>query len=377
MLSGVAVSIANSGSKPMILARAVIRHIKGSFAEGSVFLLASERSEIERELRLLVFLAESRNRIVVLCPDKTLQGASALARYRTAIERQFSEPNRATITSSGKFLGYAIPAEAYRRSVRSRHDDEAAHDSRPGPRMGLGAALSSNQHDHFDAALWQSDRACLEQTLDDERRYSRGKRLHGLFRYREARRYLLDVSSGFGGIDDCRLLIADTYRREGRFAQEAAIYEKMAPAKSTSLLHAISLARSGRYADASDVLYWAPETDANTHYYRALCAEAVSDFEAAARHAGEATRLAPASAEAAYCRLVYLRRNREYLKLPGALVSFWRASSATAAEPLDLIDLPNAQPWARLAQSEPARSLNSTADNDVTKRCAATKEMFA
>lgn len=360
----------------MIMAKAVIRHIKGSFAEGAVFLLASERSRIDQELRLLVFLAESRNRVVVLCPDTELQGAPALPRYRTVIESQFPEPDRATITSSGKLLGYVIPAEVYRQSARSRHDGESAHDSRPGARIGLGIGLSRNQRDHFDAALWQSDKACLEQILDDEQRYSRGKRLHGLFRYREARRYLLDVSCRFDGIDDCRLLIADTYRREGRFVQEAAIYEKMAPNKSTSLLHAISLARLGRYADAFDVLNWAPENDANTHYYRALCAEAVSDFEAAALHAREATRLAPASAEAAYCHLVYLRKNHQYFRLPGAFFSFWKASSAPVAEPLDLIDLPNAQPWSRFDLS-PTRSLSSAVDNDFTKRCTATKEMFA
>ncbi|UWU95731.1 hypothetical protein [Bradyrhizobium sp. CB1015] len=358
----------------MISTRAMIRHVKGSFAEGTTFLLAWERCESDRELRFLVLLGETRNRIVVLCPDT--QAPAELDRHRRRIEDRFIEPYRAALTVSDTHLAYAVPAEIYRRS-RAPVDDSKIARSPRGTRMNFAEALSDHQSDHFDASLWQSDKACLQHALDDLKLYARAVRLHSMFKYREARRYLLRVSPDFRRIDDCRLLIADTYRREGRFIQEAAVYGRMEPNKSTNLLHAVSLARCGRFSDAYEALSWAPEGDPNTHYYRALCASAAGDFSVAARHAEETCRLAPTSAEAAYCHLVYLWKDRRYLRLTKALLAFWRASSRPAAEPLDLIDLPEARPagWIQMPRS----SAQSSGVDEIQppERCPATKELFA
>jgi len=358
----------------MISTRPMIRHVRGSFAEGTTFLLAWERSESERELRLLVLLGESRNRIVLLCPDTN--DPAELARHRRRAQDRFTEPYRVAIFASGTYLGYAIPAEIYRRSHPLRRDHQGARAPR-GTRMSFAAALADHSSDHFDASLWQSDKSCLEQSLDDARLYTRGVRLHNVFKYREARRYLLRISPSFRRIDDCRLLIADTYRREGRFVQEVAIYSSMEPGKSTNLLHAISLARCGRFSDAYETLRWAPESDPNTHYYRALCAAAADDFAVAACHAAEARRLAPESAEAAYCHLIYLWKDRRYLGLATAAFAFWRASSRAAAEPLDLIDLPDARPASSTRMPGPSAQLSGTGETRPPERCPATKELFA
>ncbi|MHC4055212.1 hypothetical protein [Bradyrhizobium sp. 25ACV] len=358
----------------MISTRAMIRYVKGSFAEGTTFLLAWERCESERELRILVLLGESRNRMVLLCPDT--KAPAELARHRRRTEDRFIEPYRVPLFAAGAYLGYAIPAEIYRRSRSLQGADRGPCASR-GTRMSFVAALADKPSDHFDASLWQSDKSCLEQSLDDSRLYTRAVRLHSVFKYREARRYLLRISPSFRRIDDCRLLIADTYRKEGRFVEETAVYTRMEPNKSTNLLLAISLARCGRFSDASEALNWAPERDPNTHYYRALCAAAVDDFAAAACHANEARRLAPTSAEAAYCHLVYLWKDRRYLDLGRAILSFCRVSSRSAAEALDLIDLPDARPASRtLAQGLSSQS-SSPSEIRATERCPATKELFA
>jgi len=358
----------------MISTRAMIRHVKSSFAEGTTFLLAWERCERERELRLLVLLGESRNRIVLLCPDTKVP--AELARHRHRIQDRFIEPYRAALSALGTHLGFAIPAEIYRRSRPVQHDEKAARVSR-GTRMNFAAALYDHPHDQFDASLWQSDKASLEQSLNDAGLYARGVRLHSVFKYREARRYLVKVSPDFHQIDDCRLLIADTYRREGRFVQEAAIYAKMKPNKSTNLLHAISLARCGRFTDAYEALSWAPEGDPNTQYYRALCAAADDDFAVAVHHAAEARRLAPTSAEAAYCHLVYLWKDRRYLSAAKASFAFWRASSGAAAEPLDLIDAPDARPASWTHTPAPSAQLDGPSGIRAKERCPATKELFA
>ncbi len=358
----------------MISTRAAIRHVNSSFTEGTTFLLAWERCESERELRLLVFLGESRSRIVVLCPD-TREPADLVA-HRRRIQDRCIEPYRAMLSTPAEYYGFAIPIEVYRRTHLPQHDGQSAYASR-GTRMSFGAALSSHPHEYFDPTSWQSDKACLERMLDDALLYARGERLHATFKYREARRYLLRISQTFRKIDDCRLLIADTYRREGRFEQEAAVYASMAQSKSTSLLHAISLARCGRFPEALDALNWAPDGDPNTHYYRALCAAADNDFAAAADHIAEACKLAPESAEAAYCHLTYRRRNGRFLEIAKAFVAFWKASSRASVEPLDLVDMPDMHPANRTPMRARRALLSEPADIQLSERCPATKELFA